>query len=69
MENMIQLPDKQNRVRIIKSYKNGSKLSTLLFCIPKDIAKAYDIEKPANLYLIPRKDGILLTKVPMEGIQ
>lgn len=60
--------DNVQEFRIVKSWRNNAKKPTILFSIPLDLAKKYDITRPANLFLIPREDGILLRKVDTEGI-
>ena len=56
-------------IEIVKSWRNNDKARTIIFPLPYKLAEKYGIEKPANLYLIPRKDGILLKKVELEGIE
>lgn len=59
----------EQEIRIVKSWRNSDGARTVIFPIPYKLAKKYDIEKPANLFLIPRDDGILLRKVNTEGIK
>lgn len=54
---------------IVKSWRNTDNARTIVFPLPYKLAEKYHIEKPANLYLIPRDDGILLKKVNLEGIE
>jgi hypothetical protein len=54
---------------IVKSWRNTDNARTIVFPLPYKLAVKYHIEKPANLYLIPRDDGILLKKVDLEGIE
>jgi bifunctional DNA-binding transcriptional regulator/antitoxin component of YhaV-PrlF toxin-antitoxin module len=56
-------------IEIVKSWRNNDKARTTVFPLPYKLAEKYGIEKPANLYLIPRKDGILLRKVELEEIE
>jgi hypothetical protein len=59
----------KEEIVIVKSWRNADKARTLVFPLPYKLAEKYHIEKPANLYLIPRDDGILLKKVDLEGIE
>ena len=56
-------------IEIVKSWRNTDGSRTIVFPLPYKLAEKYGIEKPANLYLIPRKDGILLRKVELEEIE
>jgi hypothetical protein len=66
---MSQTQKEVQRIRIIHSYRVSHKCNTLLFSIPHDIRKQYGLDKPTSLYVIPKKDGILLRKVDLEGIK
>ena len=57
------------QVIIVRFSRNTDNARTVVFPLPYSLAKKYSIEKPANLYLIPREDGILLRKVNLEGIR
>ena len=59
---------KGEQVIIVKSWRNSDGARTIVFPLPYKLAEKYHIEKPANLYLIPRDDGILLRKVDLEEI-
>jgi hypothetical protein len=55
--------EKIQKFRIVKSWRNNnSEKSTIIFSIPQDLAKQYDISRPANLFLITCENGILLKK-------
>jgi hypothetical protein len=59
----------RDEIEIVKSWRNTDGCRTIVFPLPYKLAEKYHIEKPAKLYLIPRKDGILLKKVDLEGIE
>lgn len=47
--------------RITQTFQSGRLSATLI--IPIDIARKYGIEKPANVIVEERPDGILIRKV------
>jgi len=59
----------KEEIVIVKSWRNTDNSRTIVFPLPYKLAEKYHIEKPGNLYLIPREDGILLRKVDLEGIE
>jgi hypothetical protein len=59
----------REEIVIVKSWRNTDGCRTIVFPLPYKLAEKYHIEKPANLYLIPREDGILLKKVELGGIE
>jgi len=72
IDKVIQTKEEQTqdqRVRIIHSYRVGKNTPTIIFSIPQDIRKQYNLEKPTSLYLIPKKNGFFLKKVDLEGIE
>jgi hypothetical protein len=60
--------EQNDRIRIIHSWRVNKKSPTLIFAIPQDLRKQYDLDEPGSMYLIPKKEGILLKKVQLEGI-
>jgi hypothetical protein len=59
----------KDEIVIVKSWRNTDSARTIVFPLPYKLAEKYHIEKPANMYLIPREEGILLKKVDLEGIK
>ena len=59
----------KDEVLIVRAWRNTDRNRTLIFPLPYKLAEKYGIDKPTNLFLIPREDGILLRKVDLEGIE
>lgn len=68
--NVVQMKEEQEKgVRIIHSYRVSKNSETIIFGIPKDIREQYDFSKPTSLYLIPKKDYLILKKVDLESVK
>jgi len=68
LDNVIQTKEQQETM-IIHSYRSSQKTPTILIAIPKEIREQYNLDKPASLYLIRKKDGFFLKKVDLENIE
>ena len=69
MDNVIKTKEKEEQqTMIIRCYRSSNNSPTILIAIPKEIREQYNLDKPASLYLIPKKDGFFLKKVDLEGI-
>lgn len=69
-DNVTQMKEEDEKgVRIIHSYGTSKDSRTLIFSIPKDIRKMYDLTKPTSLYLIPKKDYFILKKVDLDSVK
>ena len=67
MENVTQM--KEQEVRIIRLYRKSKDSPTVIFGIPKEIREQYDLNEPASLYLISKKDYFILKKVDLETVK
>ena len=64
VDNVTQMKEEEQEqgYRIIHTYGTSNDSPTLIFLIPKDIREMYDLIKPTSLYLIPKKDYLILKK-------
>jgi hypothetical protein len=51
--------------RVIRTWRSGgnSLSKSILFTIPIEYAKKYDLNEPSNVVVIPTDEGILLKKI------
>lgn len=58
---MKQIPER----RVVRTWRSGGNSSSgsILFTVPVEYAKKYDLDEPSNVLVIPTDEGILLKKL------
>jgi len=56
-------------ITIAKTWRQTPAQRTVVFAIPRKMAEFYDLSKPSTIYLIPKKDGIMLKKLNLENVK
>jgi hypothetical protein len=51
--------------RVIRTWRSGGKniSNSILFTIPSEYARKYELDEPTNVLIIPMEEGILLKKL------
>jgi len=55
-----------NDARIVRSRLTAKTAKTVIFTIPRSLAKKYHLDEPTDMILFPRDDGILMRKLQVE---
>jgi hypothetical protein len=69
MERVITNDIEQHSVRVVRTWRMNKEKNTIVFTIPRMLAKKYQLDSPTNMLVIPTSDGILIKKLETEDIK